>query len=171
MNHSQYTGRPIRSLQTMLRTIARSENQPCSILPDGIYGQETTRAVSQFQQTHDLPVTGITDEATWDSLVRTYEDAQINVYPAQSLQIRMNCGETLMQSCTSHYIPLVQTMLSLLSETCGSIPAPGNSGILDEATAESLRCFQQLCGLPETGYVDKCTWKHLALQYELGTQR
>ena len=39
--------------------------------------------------------------------------------------------------------------------------------ILDELTAESLRNFQTLSGLPVTGELDKITWKYLALQYPL----
>lgn len=171
MNTAQYSGRPIRSLQTMLRTIAYSSRQPCTLLPDGVYGQETTRAVARFQQAHELPVTGVTDQETWDAIEADYENALVNVRPAQGLQICMACGETMKRGCTSRYIPLVQTMLSLLSESCGSIPAPGNSGVLDDRCSEALRSFQQLCGLPASGTLDKCTWKNLVLQYELAAKR
>lgn len=171
MNPTPYSGQPIRSLQTMLRTIAHSSGQPCAVIPDGVYDTQTVKAVYQFQQEHNLPVTGVTDEKTWDSIACAYEDAKVNVQPAQALHICMGCGESMKQGCTSHYVPLVQTMLSLLCESCGSIPAPGSSGILDEATVESLRAFQTLCGLPCTGALDKAAWKHLTLQYQLAAKR
>jgi hypothetical protein len=41
------------------------------------------------------------------------------------------------------------------------------TGSLDLSTAEAISAFQYLSGLPETGEVDKITWKHLALQYPL----
>lgn len=171
MNRRTYSGHPIRSLQTMLRTISRSDGQPCAVIPDGVYDTQTVKAVSHFQQEHDLPVTGVADEKTWDSIVHSYEEALVNVQPAQSLHICMGCGEKMKQGCTSHYIPLVQTMLSLLCESCGNIPAPGMSGVLDEATADSLHSFQNLCGLPCSGMLDKSTWKHMVLHYQLAAKR
>jgi peptidoglycan hydrolase-like protein with peptidoglycan-binding domain len=41
-----FIGQPIRSLQTMLRTIAENDPAHERIIPDGIYGPETVSAVS-----------------------------------------------------------------------------------------------------------------------------
>ncbi len=35
---------------------------------DGIFGQETENAVKDFQGSHNLPLTGIVDFATWEAL-------------------------------------------------------------------------------------------------------
>ena len=40
-----FIGQPIRSLQTMLRTIAEDKAGYQSVIPDGIYGPETMSAV------------------------------------------------------------------------------------------------------------------------------
>ena len=48
---------------------------------------------------------------------------------------------------------------------------PGRTGILDEATAQSLAAFQSLSDLPQTGELDKQTWKHLALHFPLAANR
>jgi hypothetical protein len=66
---------------------------------------------------------------------------------------------------------IVRARAALCSEEYGSIPAPQLSGILDIATEESLSAFQYLSGLPETGSLDKVTWKHLALQYPLAVNK
>ena len=58
-------------------------------------------------------------------------------------------------------------MLVALSQIYGSIIGPSISGVLDEATADALASFQYLSALPQTGELDKITWKHLALQYPL----
>ena len=42
---SSFVGQPIRSLQTMLRVIAEDDPTHLRIVPDGIYGPETTAAV------------------------------------------------------------------------------------------------------------------------------
>ena len=47
---SSFVGQPIRSLQTMLRVIAEDDPSHLRIVPDGIYGPETTAAVSTFQR-------------------------------------------------------------------------------------------------------------------------
>ena len=45
-----YIARPIRSLQTMLRVLAAADSRYRDLVPDGVYGQQTAAAVSQFQR-------------------------------------------------------------------------------------------------------------------------
>ena len=53
-----YLGLPIRSLQTMLRTLSRcAPGLPCPI-PDGVFGEVTLEAVMRFQQSAGMPITG-----------------------------------------------------------------------------------------------------------------
>ena len=54
---------PIRSLQSMLRLLQRHAGKPTTVVPDGIFGPETARAVREFQQQNGLPVTGAADLA------------------------------------------------------------------------------------------------------------
>ena len=82
-----FVGQPIRSLQTMLRVIAESDNTLPSVVPDGIYGKQTMNAVSAFQKKYGIPVTGIADQNTWDSIVAIYEPALILVDEAQPLYL------------------------------------------------------------------------------------
>lgn len=44
-----YIGKPIRSLQTMLRVIAAADEAIPQVVPDGIYGPDTEAAVTAFQ--------------------------------------------------------------------------------------------------------------------------
>jgi len=162
-----FIGQPIRSLQTMLRVLAEEEGTYTSIVPDGIYGSETMAAVSRFQQKHGLPITGITDQLTWEAIVAEYEPALIRRDNAQSLDILLDPGQTIGKGEENVQLYLVQAMLTVLSRIYLSIPLPGHSGILDEATSDALSAFQQLSVLPMTGELDKVTWKHLALHYPL----
>ena len=162
-----FIGQPIRSLQTMLRVIAEEDPRHMTLVPDGIYGPETSASVSLFQRLHGLPVTGITDQITWEALVAVYEPAFISQAEASPLEIILNPGEVIRKGQRHPNIYLVQGILQVLSERYGSISPPGSGGILDEATADSLASFQYLNGLPMTGNLDKHTWKHLALQYPL----
>lgn len=160
---------PVRSLQTMLRVLAEQDGRYVTVVPDGIYGQTTMAAVSNFQQLHGLPVTGVTDQDTWEAIVRAYEPALILVAEAQPMEIILNPNQVLRRGEASPYLRVAQALLWVLSETYGSIGRPGQSGILDAATADSLSSFQALNGLPMTGELDKITWQQLALHFPLAT--
>lgn len=162
-----FIGQPIRSLQTMLRVIAEDDPSHVAIVPDGIYGPETVRAVSTFQRKHGLSVTGITDLETWDAIVAQYEPALIRQDEAEPLRIILNPGQVIRRGERSPHLYLVQGMLRVLAEVYESISQPSQSGILDDMTADALASFQFLNGLPATGDLDKHTWKHLTLHYPL----
>ena len=87
-----YIGQPIRSLQTMLRVISEDDDTFPTIIPDGIYGQQTVNAVSAFQRRHGLPVTGITDQATWEAITLNYEPALVRVDAAEPIRAILNPG-------------------------------------------------------------------------------
>lgn len=70
-----YVGMPIRTLQTMLRAIARLNTNIPLVIPDGIYGSDTVNAVTAFQQQFGLPATGVVNLGTWNEIVRIYDDS------------------------------------------------------------------------------------------------
>ena len=162
-----FIGQPIRSLQTMLRVIAENDPVHESVIPDGIYGPETLSAVSSFQRIHGLPVTGVTDNRTWDTLVEIYEDALVEQQEAEALQVVFNPGQVIRKGERHPHLYLAQAMLTVLGERYESIGRPSATGILDDATADALASFQAISGLPMTGLLDKHTWRHLVLQYPL----
>lgn len=162
-----FIGQPIRSLQTMLRVIGENDPRHDRIVPDGIYGPETVSAVSTFQKIHGLPVTGVTDNQTWDTVLEIYEDALIEQQEALPLQIILNPGQVFRKGERHPHLYLVQAMLTVLAEQYDSIGKPSVTGLLDDATEDALSSFQALSGLPMTGQLDKHTWYHLALQYPL----
>lgn len=164
-----FVGQSVRSLQTMLRTIAQEDGDQPSLIPDGIYGSQTMGAVAAFQRNHGLPATGVTDQATWESIANVYEPAAVRVGPAQPVELILEPGEVLERGSQNPDLFLIQGMLTVLSRAYGSVMPPELSGVLDEATALSVASFQELSALPQTGELDKVTWKHLALHYPLAT--
>lgn len=169
--NESFVGQPIRSLQTMLRVIAQQDERQPNVIPDGFYTADTTRAVSAFQRRAGLPVTGITDQQTWDAIIPVYEAALVEVEEAEPLWIVLDPNQVIRQGEENPNLYIVQAVLLVLSQTYGSIPAPAVTGILDIPTAEALSAFQQLSLLPATGELDKQTWKHLALHYPMATNR
>ena len=162
---------PIRSLQTMLRVIAEDDPTHPTVIPDGVYDQETITAVSTFQRRHGLPVTGVADENTWNAIVVAYEDALVRVGKAQPIEIIMDPGKVFRRGEYSPYLYLLQSMLLYLSQLHPSIDTPTHNGTLDSPTSEALAGFQLLAGLPPTGELDKLTWKYLVNQFTLNANR
>jgi len=164
--NESFVGQPVRSLQTMLRVIGEQDENHPSVVPDGIYGPNTVAAVTAFQRRYGLPVTGITDQATWDAIVAVYEPALVFVDEAQPIEVILSPNQVIRRGEEHPNLYLAQAMLAVLSRAYG-ISMPGLTGVLDLPTEESLSGFQELSRLPMTGALDKLTWKHLALQYPL----
>ena len=167
--NESFVGQPVRSLQTMLRVIAESDDLQPSVIPDGIYGPNTVTAVSTFQRRNGLPVTGIADQATWDQIVAVYAPALVAVGPVEPLEIILEPRQVIRQGESNPNIYLVQAILTVLSDTYSSITAPAVTGVLDIPTANALSEFQVLTLLPATGELDRQTWKNLALHYPMAT--
>lgn len=165
--NESFVGQPVRSLQTMLRVIAENDPDIPSVIPDGIYGRDTMRSVSAFQRSAGLPITGITDQNTWEAIVRRYEIALIEQVEAEPLWIILNPGQVIKRGERNPNLYIVQAILTVLSELYAAITPPSRNGVLDLPTANSLSSFQQMHLLPVTGELDKKTWRHLALQYPL----
>ncbi len=162
-----FVAQPIRSLQTMLRVIAEDDGTLPSLIPDGIYGQDTMNAVSAFQRRYSLPVTGITDLITWDAIVAAYEPALIRLDAAQPIEILFEPGQVFRKGESSPHLYLLQSMLLVLAKAHPSIDVPTHSGSIDPETSQALAAFQILAGLPPTGELDRITWKYLVHHYTL----
>ena len=165
-----FISQPVRSLQTMLRVIAESDPSQPKVIPDGIYGQNTMAAVSAFQRRKGLPVTGVTDLNTWDSIVSEYEPALILVGEARPIEVILDPNQIIKQGEQHPNVYLAQGMLIVLSQAYGSIPEPEMTGILDLPTSNALSAFQSLSLLPATGELDKITWNALASHYPLASR-
>ena len=61
-------GNKVRHLQYMLSLLSAYIEEIPSVSTDGIYGADTENAVRAAQSWFGLPVTGITDSATWDEI-------------------------------------------------------------------------------------------------------
>ena len=160
-----YVGKPIRSLQLMLRTIAKSENRPLPVVPDGIYGQDTVQAVSSFQAAHQLPVTGRTDNRTWNAIADTYAKQAPLVLPAAAMRITLDPLQTIRPKEANLHLYLIQAMLLALHQLYENLPAVTVNGVFDEATEQAVLWMQKKAGLPETGVIDQIFWMYLEKLY------
>lgn len=166
MNTSRpFYNQPIRSLQWMLRTVSQHTGDIDLLIPNGIYDPQTQAAISQFQRSHGLPVTGVTDRNTWEAVVRAYDEALVHTAPAHPIHLDLQLDFPIDESRYNPLVHLAQAMMYFLAAQTSSVLQPEQTGRVDETTRQALRDFQQLSGLPMTGALDKHTWKHLALHY------
>ena len=162
-----FVSQPVRSLQTMLRVLGEDIDAYRNVIPDGFYGDQTRNAVYHFQRLHGIPATGVADQRTWDTIYAEFEPSHTRLVPAEPLQIILEPGQVIRKGERNTYLYVIQAVLITLSEQYGSITAPTVSGILDDPTSDAIASFQYLSGLPQTGELDKVTWKHMARHYTL----
>lgn len=156
---------PVEGLQLMLRTISFANGGTISVVPDGIYGESTTRAVSEFQEKNGLPVTGTVDEVTFDAIVDAYNDAFEQLDNAQSSVILFPTALVIYPGQTHPHIRLGQAMFLALRQEFPEFLPNSLSGVLDDRTEQNIRLLQQFSILPETGALDKVTWNRLNMLY------
>jgi len=156
---------PIYNLQVFLRVISQKHSQIPSVLPDGYYGDATIKAVTAFQNMHNLSPTGITDNTTWDKIAGVYEAIEregyierVNIFPEEGLNFEKN-----------NFIPtliIVQTMLSALAERFSNLIPPDINGSFDERTHNAIVTIQRLAGLTDDGNITNEFFNVLSALYE-----
>ena len=134
-----YVGQPIRSLQTMLRTIAHVDETLLKLVPDGIYGPNTVQAVREFQRQNALPVTGETDNATWNKLVAVYTVQSPSVLPAAPVTVRWTPNRTLAAGSRNSHLFLIQSMLQALARFYVNAPVLTVTGVHDAPSVAAVK--------------------------------
>lgn len=162
-----FIGQPVRSLQTMLRIIAQEDPSQPSVVPDGIYGPTTAAAVTAFQRRHSLPITGIADQRTWEAIVTVYAPALEKVGLTQPIEIVLEPAQSLRPGESNPYLYLAQGMLTVLAQGYQGLKTPTQNGTMDTSTIAAVTAFQHFSGMPETGNLDRATWRRLAHQFTL----
>lgn len=157
----------VMELQNYLRTISRFRNNIPLVIPDGVFGPETTASVKAFQAAYGLPQTGVVDEATWDAIYREYlqvaaETAQpvcVQAYPSPDFKVG--------PGASGEKVYFLQLMLISLGNHFHNIPPVTLSGRYEDDTEAAVKKVQEKSGLPETGAVDNFTWNSIARAYNI----
>ncbi|MBQ6263378.1 MAG: peptidoglycan-binding protein [Clostridia bacterium] len=70
-----YRGDAASTVQEYLNFIAEDTPSVARLAVDGYYGPKTAESVRSFQRAFGLPVTGVTDAATWAAMAKAYKDS------------------------------------------------------------------------------------------------
>ena len=152
---ANYVGQPIRSLQTMLRTIAHADETLLKIVPDGIYGPNTVQAVREFQRQNKL--------------VAVYTVQSPSVLPAAPVTVRWTPNRTLAAGSRNSHLFLIQSMLQALARFYVNAPVLTVTGVHDAPSVAAVKWLQKLAALPQTGEIDQTTWAYLSGLYTLAS--
>lgn len=153
----------VRRIQRALRILNRNGVDIPEVFEDGIYGDETTNSVSDYQRQKGFEPTGVVDKETWDSLMN---DAALFIErnaPARPISPFLDgSGKACAgEECWTMYF--AQSMLKFLATVYSGFKNVEVSGVNDPATAESLRYLQERSDTDYSdGTLDKTTWNALA---------
>lgn len=159
-----FIGRPIESLQTMLRHISDIDERILPVIPNGAYNSNTYASVRSFQEVSGLQPNGATDQITWEAIAKKYDRDTLSRNPPIT-QPSWDTDQSVTQGQFNYHVYLVQAMLRALSDFFPSIPAPTLTGIIDKDTQQGLRLIQNAAGIEDNGELDTATWHYLNAFY------
>lgn len=166
MTYSDWQRRDhIREVQEYLRTLALTDNIHRELAVDGIYGEETAKAVRSFQQVNGLSVTGKVDFETWERLAEDYLDALALLSEAQAAQHFPSPQHAIRPGNRGNLVYILQAILNTLTEAWEALADINVNGEYDDATERRVKELQAFSGFPETGEVDRYFWDHLITWY------
>ncbi len=157
----------ITNLQRYLRRLSFEGLNGNRVPIDGIFDDTTREALMEFQRSQGLPMTGIADKVTWDTLFSEYRKATddernaelLNPFPSAPQDYTVRLGDTLT------LVSIIQLLLLELRATYDIFEDITESGTFDEASEEAIRMFQLKNGLTPTGEVDRATWNRIVREY------
>jgi len=160
----------VRSIQVQLNRISRNYPAiPKIESPDGTFGVQTEEAVKAFQSIFNLNVTGMVDKATWYKIAYIYISvkrlAELNSEGLSIEEVSKQYSEELRIGMDGSEISNLQYYLAVVGAYYQSVQPVDITGYFGEQTEASVKSFQRVFGLPETGVVDRRTWNDLYRAY------
>lgn len=155
----------ISELQTYLRYLSRYFQQIPQVVPDGIYGDVTQKAIVAFQKLAGIAETGEADFETWTRLVEMFDETArakrytkpVYVYPVDIPYLKE--GDRFEE------VYILQIMLRRLAKVFGNIHMPKVTGVFDSDTRKAVEDFSELYGDDKQVNVDRELWNIIADTY------
>lgn len=164
-------GNDVKSLQIYLNRI--SGNYPAIpkiAATDGIFGSDTEEAVRKFQEIFGLEVTGTVSRATWYKITYIYTSvkhiAELDSEGVRFEEIAQQFTEDLRIGMQSIEVSMLQYYLAVIGAYYEAVTPVDITGYFGEMTENSVKSFQRVFGLPQTGEVDRETRNDLYRAYQ-----
>lgn len=164
-------GNDVRTLQIHLNRI--SGNYPAiPKIPaaDGIFDAATESAVTKFQEVFGLDPNGVVDSATWYRIAYIYTSvkriAELDSEGVRYEEIENKYSEDLKIGMQSIEVSMLQYYLAVIGAYYEAVQPVEITGYFGENTERSVKSFQRVFGLPQTGEVDRATRNDLYRAYQ-----
>lgn len=155
----------IYDLQIFLSYINRAYGEIPAVIPDGIFGRETTEAVRAFQKNNGLEQTGEVDFRLWELIKKDSEKALLSLSEPIAVSDIKNEDLPLKTGDDNRHVYTLHLMLSKLSEHYSNFPFVEISSYFSEETKNNVILWQEAALITPTGEVDKETWNLLSKFY------
>lgn len=161
------SGYPVTTIQYYLNVIAYFNPNLNTFPISNTFDVNTVNAVKSFQAEYGLPVTGVVNESTWNSIIAVYNDIYGDLPEGyQENFAKLYPGYFLTPGATGNDVRDLQTYLSLIATTDGNIPNITIDGVYGNATRDAVYTFQSMNNIPTTGSVGPVTWNAIANRYD-----
>lgn len=163
-------GNDVQRVQAQLNRISRNYPAIPKISPvDGVFGQETTDAVREFQRIFGLTVDGVIGNATWYRIAFLYTSVK-KLGELQSEGIALSdlpqqYSQILREGDNGNDVRIIQYYLAVIAAFYDTVPDVAITGVFDEATKNAVIAFQNTFGLTPDGIVGRQTWRDLNRTY------
>ncbi len=163
-------GNDVKSLQIYLNRISRNYPAiPKIPAANGIFDDATRQAVRTFQQVFGLEVTGVVEQSTWYRITNIYTAvkriAELDSEGVRLEEITPSFTEDLSIGMQSDEVRMLQYYLAVIGAYYEAVQPVEITGYFGEMTEKSVKSFQRVFGLPQTGMVDRATRNDLYRAY------
>ncbi len=160
------TGVGVEEIQILLRFISLFNESVRSVTVDGIFGSNTRAAVEDFQYAYGLPVNGVVDAQTFETMVSVFQSYRASL-PANSIGSTtvVYPGTPLRIGSRGANVTTIQNYLNRISDVYTDIPKLTVDGIFGTGTQSAVRAYQRIFGIEDSGVVGAVTWESIAETY------
>ncbi len=165
------SGNDVQALQTYLNRISRNYPAiPKIPAVDGTFGAATEAAVRKFQEVFGLSPTGVVNEATWYKITYIFTSvkriAELNSEGLTLDELPRQYAQEVRIGMQGDEVRIIQYYLAVISAYYEAVSPVSITGYFGEETEKSVKSFQRVFGLPQTGVVDRLTWNDMFRAYQ-----
>ncbi|MBQ6034198.1 MAG: peptidoglycan-binding protein [Ruminococcus sp.] len=164
-------GNDVKYVQVWLNRISRNFPAiPKIPAADGVFDTATEATVRKFQQVFGLEVTGVVNAATWYKITYIFTSvkrlAELDSEGVRFEEISPQFREELSIGMQSIEVSMLQYYLAVIGAYYEAVMPVEITGYFGEQTERSVKSFQRVFGLPQTGVVDRATRNDLFRAYQ-----
>ncbi len=155
-------GEDVEALQYYLAFIGYFFPELPPIPITGFFGELTRDAVFSFQNTYELPVTGVVDANVFNRIEQVY-NMVVSELPAnyQSAIGEPYPGRFLVEGDRGESVRIIQGYLNKIGQNVEQIPVIEVDGIFGVRTKAAVIALQQYLGIEQTGAIGPVEWAEI----------